>query len=557
MLLALNIVLLSSPAWFAQWNGPASFLIATALLLLTNIALVAWWERTTPSSGEPSSSRPISVPLLGAILLLSIAARDWLHQILIFPLDSQRADMLVVVQAGIHRLLQGKNPYAMYNVPWPATLPYGPVMWAPLILPALAHADIRLATLVGALFTPCLCVLVAGEEWAGGRRLAAAAWLGLMAALTFSPDLRNFMPIGHTPGYWPLLALLAWFVARERWNAAAIVSGLLVVARTTMIALAPVILIAVWYRDRPRFWRTAALLVAAFALPYLPFAIWDWSALKYGLYGSYQVIVKGYVWASTDWAQHTIGTTGTLLAHGWGRAVEAIQALVMIAVYAAAAFAIRAGRRPLPWLVFALLAFSMTTLWPVTYIYLDVALLGIGAAAAEISWARPREGLRPLLAALALAAVTAGLTIWGDVPADASIDVGRPPARDYLYAGFSGDERQDEITYSWINGTRAEILVPRRSRANATIDIVCQPHLPTRAAVQQLSASLNGTVLGTVTLKDGWQHIELKAPGHAWQIGVNELTLFLSSAVSPKELGLSDDQRKLSMAVDRLTVRTP
>ena len=101
------------------------------------------------------------------------------------------------------------------------------------------------------------------------------------------------------------------------------------------------------------------------------------------------------------------------------------------------------------------------------------------------------------------------------------------------------------------------MLVPRRSRRDATIDIVCEPHLPTPGAVQQLSASLNGTVLGTVTLKEGWQHVELPAPGRVWQIGVNELTLFLSSAVSPQELGLSDDGRKLSLAVDRLMVRTP
>ena len=75
--------------------------------------------------------------------------------------------------------------------------------------------------------------------------------------------------------------------------------------------------------------------------------------------------------------------------------------------------------------------------------------------------------------------------------------------------------------------------------------------------MQQLSASLNGTMIGTVTLKGGWQHVELSAPGRAWQIGVNELTLFLSSAVSPQEIGLSDDARKLSLAVDRLMVRTP
>ncbi len=75
--------------------------------------------------------------------------------------------------------------------------------------------------------------------------------------------------------------------------------------------------------------------------------------------------------------------------------------------------------------------------------------------------------------------------------------------------------------------------------------------------MQQLSASLNGTSIGTVTLKDGWQHVELTAPGRAWQFGVNELTLSLSTAASPKDSGLSEDTRRLSLAVDRLIVRTP
>jgi hypothetical protein len=237
--------------------------------------------------------------------------------------------------------------------------------------------------------------------------------------------------------------------------------------------------------------------------------------------------------------------------------VEAVQAIVMCGVYAACALAIRAGRRPLPWLAFALLAFSMTTLWPVTYIYLDVCMLAIAAAAAEVPWARPLGPARGWTAILALSAVIVAFGIWLDVPIDTSIDVGTAPGREYLYSGFSSDERQGDVTYAWVDGTRAEILVPRRSRSNATIDLVCQPYLPRTGLVQQLSASLNGTVIGTVTLKEGWQHVDLAAPGHAWQIGVNELTLFLSAAVSPRESGDGDDGRKLSVAVDRLTVRTP
>jgi len=113
------------------------------------------------------------------------------------------------------------------------------------------------------------------------------------------------------------------------------------------------------------------------------------------------------------------------------------------------------------------------------------------------------------VAVLALSCAIVGLRVWSDIPVDGSIDAGTDVGRAFLYSGFSSDERQGDVTFAWINGTRAEMLIPRRSRRDAVIDIVCEPHLPTPGAAQQLSASLNGTVLGTVTLKDGWQHVEL------------------------------------------------
>jgi hypothetical protein len=71
-----------------------------------------------------------------------------------------------------------------------------------------------------------------------------------------------------------------------------------------------------------------------------------------------------------------------------------------------------------------------------------------------------------------------------------------------------------------------------------------------------MSVTLNGTVLGTVTLREGWQRVSLAAPPSAWQIGVNEVNLSLSSAISPVEAGRGNDTRRLSAAIDRLNVRT-
>ena len=203
--------------------------------------------------------------------------REWLYEILTFPHDSMRGDMLIVIQQGIRRLLQGNNPYAIFHIPWDATLPYGPVMWAPLVLPTLLHADIRFVTVLGYLFVPTACAIAAIDEAAHGRRAGALAWLAVPCALALSPEMRHFVSIGHTPVYWPLIALFAWLVARERWSGAAVAGGLLIVARTTMVSLAPVVLIAVWYRARPRTARVVLLLAASTLLPFLPFALWDFA----------------------------------------------------------------------------------------------------------------------------------------------------------------------------------------------------------------------------------------------------------------------------------------
>jgi hypothetical protein len=60
---------------------------------------------------------------------------------------------------------------------------------------------------------------------------------------------------------------------------------------------------------------------------------------------------------------------GPLLSAGWAGAVEVVQAIALTAVYVAAWLAIRRDRPALPWVGFALLIFSMTTLWPVFCIY--------------------------------------------------------------------------------------------------------------------------------------------------------------------------------------------
>ena len=559
LLLALNLLLLSAPPLLEPRLGASrAFLLVTAVIIVLNITLAIFWDRLTPRAGRPPrviGTIPFVVAGVVPLFLFTLASR-WLREILIYPHDAMRADMLVVIQLGIKRLLQGGDPYTMYHVPWDVTLPYGPMMWGPLILPHLLHADVRFVTLLGFLFVPVACAMAAAKESAVGRWPSALGWASVAAAIAFSPALTGFVSVGHTATNWPLLALFAWLVTQERWRTAAFTAGLLIVARTTMVSVVPVLLITVWYRDRRLLKSVLPLIIVTAIVPFLPFAIWDPAALKWSLYTSYGAVTKAAAWPSIVWREHLIGTTGLLLQMGWGRFVEILQVVALLAVYAICIPAIRAGRRPLPWMALALLVFSMTAVWPVTYLYYDVCLLLICGALSDIDWVRSGRVSALWPGTLAMTVVTLAMAVAAAVPVNATIDAGSDRDRPYLYSGFSSDEREGDRTFSWVNGTRAEILVARRSRRDATIEIVCEPHVP-RGTTQQLSASLNGVVIGTTLLKDGWQTVEFAAPGRAWQYGVNELTVFLSTAISPKELSLSDDGRKLSLAVDRLTVRTP
>ena len=505
-----------------------------------------------------SRTAVIAIVALTAGGLVVYACHAWLEQILTIPHDPQRADMLIVVQEGLRRMAQGRNPYTIYHVPWEAPLPYGPVLWGPFAIPMALDADVRFLTVAGELFVPVACALAAVVSAARGRLAACAGCLAMTAAICLNPDLARFASIGHTPAYWPLLALFAWAVVRERWFAAAVTLGLLVVARTTMVAMVPVLAMAVWRRDRPKTAGAVALLALAVALPFLPFAIWDARALAYALYGSYQNVIKGFVWTSTTWVPHTIGVTGVLLSNGLQRFVDGFQMIVMAAVYAAAWRALGRRSAPIAWLGLSLLAFSMTTLWPVTYVYFDVLLLLAAAAAADLVrfdgvFPRSIPGWWTATAAIVAVLVAGGAVFM--LPANPVIDVGEAGARPFLRSGFAGDERDAERSFAWVEGRRASILLPRRTAGAAAIDFVCQPALPPGADGQRMSAVLNGALVGDVTLTGGWNQVSLAAPASAWRIGVNELVLSLSSSASPAGAGVNGDRRQLSVALDRVAVR--
>ena len=467
--------------------------------------------------------------------------------------------MLIVIREATRRFLSGHNPYTTYrtyDAQWNMALPYGPAMWGPFLIPQLLHLDFRIVSVIGALFVPAWCGVAAGVEAARGRIAGAVSWLAVLAALVFALDLSKFTLIGHTPVYWPLLPLFAVMVMRGQWLAAACLLGVLVAARTTMVALIPVFLMAVWSADRRRLPAALLALTLTGAAVLAPFIVWDYRALWDGMIASYPRVMKAAVWESGGrGAIDTVGVTGWLLERHREWLVIPVQVVVMVGVYLATWPAIRRGARPLPWMALALLAFSMTTLWPVYYIYYDVVLVLVSAALVETLEAGPIPmAVKPWLVSLTALVVLMAATIRIVASPFPSIAAGEIAPGLPLRTGFASSEFDGQRKFAWIVRNEATIILPRSSASAADIVFTAQSPIDPTHPPQRMSAVLNGTMLAQTSVLPGWQEIRFAAPASAWWIGFNELHLAFSTTVSPREAGMGDDPRHLALGVSRVDV---
>jgi len=371
----------------------------------------------------------------------------------------------------------------------------------------------------------------------------------------FHPAFLQFTPSGHTAAYWPLLLLFAALVTAERWTAAGVALGLLLVARSTMVAILPVFAMTVLMRDRRAILPAMAACVLVAAALLLPFVVWNPSTLWHGMVASYPKAMKEVVWPGPEHGlAATIGLTGWLVPRGYGRLVVPANIVAVSIVYGLAWRSVARGSRSLPWMALALLAFSMTALWPVYYIYLDVFLLFASAAVVEVLQLRDSRRILTVWAASVIAVVAIALIAARVLAASRpAIQFGSPANRQALFDGFAPFDAASP--FAWVWGQNATFIVPRSSPADAEIAITLQPVIAPTGPPQRIVAMLNGVLLGTVDAGPGWQSVQFLAPGDAWVIGSNTLELRSASSTPPIEVGLGDDGRHMSLAVKEVAVR--
>jgi hypothetical protein len=199
----------------------------------------------------------------------------------------------------------------------------------------------------------------------------------------------------------------------------------------------------------------------------------------------------------------------------------------------------------------ALLIFSMTTLWPVYYIYYDVLLLFVSAALVETL--TPALRMRAWVGTLAAVLVLVAATTHAMTVAAPSIQIGSPSGQRALLAGFGTTEIGDDRVFVWVVSERAAIALPRRSTARARIAIHCRPFLAS-GPPHVVTVMLNGRKLVTHPLHDGWQTMLVPAPQDAWQIGFNKLEILSASLTTLPDPAPAEGLRPRAFALSRIEV---
>jgi hypothetical protein len=535
---------------------PASYAVVTATFTFLVAALVIGWRDRgdhPPGDRAPSRSAAVVVGVVAGTIVM-LAAYRWMRLVAWLP---YHADMLIVIREATRRFLNGQMPYATYrsyDTSWDMVMPYGPALWGPFVIPQLLRLDFRVITTVGELFVPIWCGVAAIIEAARGRITAAMPWLALLAALVLALDVQRFTLLAHTPVYWPLFLPLAVMLRQRRWTASAVLLGLLVAARQTMVSTIPVFVIGVWLTDRRSTFKTVTVLMLTIALIFLPFLAWDARAVWQSMVLSYPHVMRSAVWpVLAKPGLETIGVTEWLIERHVQWLVTPVQIAALCGVYAAAWVAIKRAWQPLSWMALALFAFSMTTLYPVHYLYYDVLLLlACGRLAGTFDLAPAAVTPKTWVLSLAAATMLVLAAVRAVAPPLPSVAAGQPSNDRPLRTGFAVSESDGSRDFAWIVGNEARIALPRSSASAADIVLVAQSPLGENQPPQRMSAILNGALLAETTVPAGWQEIRIAAPRPAWWIGFNELQLHFASTLSPREVGSGNDPRHLALGLSRV-----
>lgn len=142
------------------------------------------------------------------------------------------------------------------------------------------------------------------------------------------------------------------------------------------------------------------------------------------------------------------------------------------------------------------------------------------------------------------------------------VDVGDNDAT-FLGGGWGDPEHERDTSFRWAVGPRAFVVAPIKSELrvapgqptrldNYTLHFRAQPFTDARLPDPWVEIVMNDVTVARLTLAPTWADYDVPLHFDLLQRNLNCLELRFSSAVSPADLGLSNDQRRLAARFDTI-----
>ena len=132
------------------------------------------------------------------------------------------------------------------------------------------------------------------------------------------------------------------------------------------------------------------------------------------------------------------------------------------------------------------------------------------------------------------------------------IDIGSADGL-WLEDGWGRPERGRDVSYRWAKEAPAVRLVLDYA-APLLVQVRAQAFTWPAASPQQLTLEVNGAPQSPLTIPSQWGIVKQTVPVTAWRSGLNRIRLRFSRATRPRDVGVSNDDRLLSAAVDYIRV---
>lgn len=229
--------------------------------------------------------RPISSSALAlwAALLGSAARIMAFGDLAILP---RNGDMLPLVEAALANLLQGDNPYQIYQMPWEVPLTYLPATWLAYLPAFLLGLDIRITNILAELsIGGALFWLFRSLKEQPLRQKDAGLALAVWACIFLQPSSLNWSLSTTAPVFWACLVLGLVLLLSERHWRAALVLGIAAAASPLSVIVIP--FVALFWLRRFGWYRTAALLLgfaSCFGVLVAPFLLWSPESFLFGVW---------------------------------------------------------------------------------------------------------------------------------------------------------------------------------------------------------------------------------------------------------------------------------